>query len=142
VQASCFQQEYEGLSELALSLSRAWNRGDSTAFASHFTDDGDLVNIYGMRMRGQASIAGVYDMLFRGVFRSSRLEPVLRGSRRLCDNAMVVHAEVGVHVPLGSLAGDHHAVCSMVVQRQGSEWRVASLQNTLVSDGAERRLVA
>ena len=135
-------QEQEGLLELAQSLTEAWNRGDSTAFASHFTDDADMVNIYGMRMRGPSSIAGVYDMLFRSVFRRSRLEPVIQGSRRLCDDAVVVHALVGVHVPLGSMAGDHAAVCSMVLQRLGETWRVASLQNTLVSDGAERRLVA
>ena len=136
------QQEREGLWELAQSLTKAWNRGDSTAFASHFTDDGDLVNIYGMRMRGQASIAGVYDMLFRSVFRKSRLEPVVQGSRRICDDAMVVHLRVGFHCPLGAMAGDHNAVCSMVVQRHGEQWRVASLHNTLVSNGVERQLVA
>ena len=142
MQAVYLQQEGEGLSELAQSLTRAWNSGDSTAFASHFTDDGDFINIYGMRMRGQASIAGVYDMLFRSVFRRSRLEPVIHGSRRLCENAVLVHAQVGVHVPLGSMAGDHAAVCSMVLQRSGEQWLVASLHNTLISDGAERQLVA
>ena len=142
MQAGCFQQEREGLWELAQSLTKAWDRGDSAAFASHFTDDGDMVNIYGMRMRGKASIAGVYDMLFRSVYLKSRLEPVVQGSRRICNDAMVVHLRVGVHVPLGSMAGDHNAICSMVVQRQGAAWRVASLHNTLVSDGAERQLVA
>jgi uncharacterized protein (TIGR02246 family) len=135
-------QEPEGLQDLAQSLTKAWNKGDSIAFASHFTDDADMVNVYGMRMRGPASIAGVYDMLFRSVFRRSRLEPVIQGSRRLCESAMVVHVLVGMHVPLGSMAGDYAAVCSMVVQRHGGVWQVASLHNTLVSDGEERRLVA
>ena len=142
MEVACFQHESQGLSELAESLTKAWNSGDSTAFASHFTDDGDVVNVHGMRMHGKASIAGIYDMLFRSVFNKSRLEPVIQGSRRLCSDSMLVHLQVGVHIPLGSMAGDHAAVCSMVVQRRGDVLRVASLHNTMISDGAERQLVA
>ena len=31
-------------------LARAWNDGDSLEFASYFAEDGDLVNIHGMRL--------------------------------------------------------------------------------------------
>ena len=63
-----------------MSLTRSLPFWVTAAFASYFTEDGDLVNIHGMRMRGQPAIAGIYDMLFRGVFRSSRLEPEVSGS--------------------------------------------------------------
>jgi len=128
--------------EVVQTIARAWNRGDSTAFASSFTEDGDLVNIYGMRLNGKASIAGVYDMLFRGVFRRSHLSPEICTARRLCENTMLVQLRVGVQIPLGAMAGEHDCICSVVLQRQAKQWRVSSLHNTLVSDGVERQLVA
>jgi uncharacterized protein (TIGR02246 family) len=136
------QEDSVTIAEVVQSLSKAWNTGDSRAFASHFTEDGDLVNIHGMRMRGRAAIAGLYDMLFRGVFRRSRVQSKLSESRRLCDDAVLMHMRVEVHIPLGPMAGDHDCMCSAVLQRRGEQWRVASLHNTLVSDGAERQLVA
>ena len=47
---------------------RAWIDGDGVEFASHFTENADLVNIHGMHVRGRQAIAGLYDMLFRSVF--------------------------------------------------------------------------
>jgi uncharacterized protein (TIGR02246 family) len=136
------QEDSVTIAEVVQSLGKAWNTGDSKAFASHFTEDGDLVNIHGMRLRGQAAIASLYDMLFRSVFRRSRVESELSGSRRLCDDAVLMHMRVEVHIPLGPMAGDHDCICSIVLQRRDEQWRVASLHNTLVSDGAERQLVA
>ena len=138
MEVACLQQ----LGELVQTITRAWNDGDSTAFASNFTEDGDLVNIYGMRLTGKASIAGVYDMLFRGVFRRSRLSPEISTTRRLCENTILAQLRVGVQIPLGAMAGDHDCICSVVLQRDAKQWRVSSLHNTLVSDGIERQLVA
>ncbi len=138
----CSQHETAGIAELIRTLTKAWNSGDSRAFASLFAEDGDMINIYGMRVSGRRAIAGLYDMLFRSVFRRSRIEPEISGARELCDGIVMVQARVALEVPLGAMAGDHEAVCSVLVQRRGEEWRVTSLHNTLVSDGAERQLVA
>ena len=142
MQVACLQKEPEGIGDLVVALTKAWHRGDYAGFASHFAEDGEVVNIYGMRIRGRAAIAGLYDMLFRSVFYRSRVAPEFSGARRLCEDAMLVHMRVGLHVPFGSMAGDHDCVCSVVLERHGSQWRVASLHNTLVSDGVERQLVA
>ena len=131
-----------GVAELIQALTRAWNKGDSTNFASHFAEDGDLVNIHGMRLRGRRAIAGLYDMLFRSVFRRSSIEGEVSAFRRLCDNSLWVQARVSLHLPLGIMAGDHHAICTLLLMRNGSDWHIASLHNTLVADGMERQLVA
>jgi uncharacterized protein (TIGR02246 family) len=123
-------------------LTRAWNSGDSTAFAGEFAEDGDIVNIYGMRLRGRASIAGVYDMLFRSVFKRSRIEAEISAARTLCSDALMVQMRVAFHVPSGNMMGDHDAICSMILQRDGRHWRVGSLHNTLVNEGLERSQVA
>jgi len=128
--------------EVVQRLTRAWNSGDSTAFAGEFAEDGDMVNIYGMRLRGRAAIAGIYDMLFRSVFRRSRIEAEVHSSRTLCTNAFMIQLRIAVHVPAGNMMGDHDAVCSMVLESDGRQWRVGSLHNTLVNEGLERSLVA
>ena len=95
-----------------------------------------------MRLRGRGAIAGLYDMLFRSVFRRSRIEGEVSAWRRLCENTIWVQARVSLHLPFGNMAGDHHAICTLVLLRRGSDWQIASLHNTLVADGMERRLVA
>jgi hypothetical protein len=66
----------------------------------------------------------------------------IRTARRLCDNAFVLDLRVGIHAPAGSMAGDHEAVCSLVVERRSTRWQVAAMHNSLVSMGMERMLVA
>jgi uncharacterized protein (TIGR02246 family) len=87
--------EFRGVRELVDGLTQAWNAGDSLAFAGCFTEDGDLVNIHGMRVRGRSATAGLYAVLFR----KSRMEPAISGSRVLCDDALLLR--VAVLVPPG-----------------------------------------
>lgn len=123
-------------------LTKAWNTGNSTAFASQFAEDGDMINIHGMRLRGRAAIAGLYDMLFRSVFHRSRVKSEIKITRQLCEDTCLIHLQVDFTCPIGPMAGEHHAVCSMVAQRRGNHWQAASLHNTLVSAGAAGQLVA
>jgi len=120
-------------------LTQAWNAGDSLDFAGHFAEDGDLVNIHGMRLHGRAAIAGLYDMLFRSVFRGSRLETELSGSRRLADDAVLLHVRVRIEIPAGAMPGVHSAVASGVLKREDARWCVASLHITLVTEGMDWR---
>jgi uncharacterized protein (TIGR02246 family) len=120
-------------------LTHAWNSGDGLEFASYFAEDGDLVNIHGMRLRGRLAIAGVYDLLFRSVFHQSRLEVEVSGCRPLCDTAVLLHMSVVIEIPSGMMPGVHCAVCSVLLHRDGGRWCIASLHNTLVADGQDRR---
>ncbi|MBS1859759.1 MAG: SgcJ/EcaC family oxidoreductase [Acidobacteria bacterium] len=131
-------EEPAEIAEVVRAMEQAWSAGDTVAFAGQFAEDADLVNIYGMRLRGRQAIAGLYEMLFRSVFRSSRLECAVAGVRRLCDSVAVAHVRMTAHIPLGAMAGDHESMCSIVVQRRGTRWWIVALHNTLVSDGAER----
>ena len=128
--------------EVVQRVTRAWNSGDSNAFAREFAEDGDVVNAYGMCLHGRASIAGVYDMLFRSVFRRSRIDAEIHGSRNLCSDALILQLRVAVHIPRGAMQGDHDAICSVILERGGPSWQIRSLHNTLVNEGAERTLVA
>jgi uncharacterized protein (TIGR02246 family) len=117
-------------------MERAWNDGDSQRFASYFAEDADLVNIHGMRLRGRGSIAGLYSLLFRGVFADSRVNCNVSRSRSLCEGAALLQLKIEIRVRAGQLAGDHEAMSSVVLQRENAEWQVTSLQNTLIGPAA------
>jgi uncharacterized protein (TIGR02246 family) len=132
------QEEPAEIAQVVRAIEQGWNTGDTAAFAGQFADDADLVNIYGMRLRGRSAIAALYEMLFRSVFRRSRLDCAISGMRRLCDGVALAHVRMTAHIPLGAMAGDHESMCSIVLQRSGTRWQIAALHNTLVSEGAER----
>jgi uncharacterized protein (TIGR02246 family) len=138
----CIAEPPEPISSVIYGLAEAWNAGNSIGFASYFAEDGDLVNIHGMRLRGRAAIGGLYDLLFRSVFRRSIVTGEVAGSRTLCEDVVLLHLRVGIHIPAGSLAGNHDAVSSLVLKRRGPNWMVASLHNTLVTDGVDRKRMA
>ena len=112
---------------------RAWMDGDGIEFASHFTEDADLVNIHGMHVRGRQAIAGLYDMLFRSVFAGCGL--IYKGStlRQLREGMVMVHMRMAVKICRGHMAGEHDALSSAVLARDGKGWAIASLNNTLVA---------
>jgi uncharacterized protein (TIGR02246 family) len=112
---------------------RAWIEGDGIEFASHFTEDADLVNIHGMHVRGRQSIAGLYDMLFRSVFAGSGLRYEGSTRRQLREDMVMVHMRMAVKICRGHLAGEHHALSSAVLAQNANGWAIASLHNTLVA---------
>jgi uncharacterized protein (TIGR02246 family) len=130
------------IADLVYGLERAWNAGNSTAFAGYFAEDGQLVNIHGMRLQGRANIAGLYDLLFRSAFRQSKLRCEFSGSRALCEDAMLVYVRGALHVPIGSVAGEHELISSLVLKRQEGKWWLASLHNSLIANGAETNYFA
>ena len=112
---------------------RAWIDGDGIEFASHFTEDADLVNIHGMHVRGRQAIAGLYDMLFRSVFAGCGLRYEGSTRRQLSEGLVMVHMRMAVKIRRGHLAGEHHALSSAVLAQNGNGWAIASLHNTLVA---------
>jgi len=114
-------------------LANAWNSSNALAFAGFFAEDADLVNIHGMHIHGRQAIAGLYEMLFRSVFAGSRVVCSIKKHRLLRPQVGLVQIKVAVEIPAGKMAGTHEVVTSAVVTREHSNWRVASLHNTLVT---------
>jgi len=54
----------EAVRDLYRQLMDGWNRGSGTAFASAFTEDGDLVAFDGTHFKGQKQIAPFHQQLF------------------------------------------------------------------------------
>jgi uncharacterized protein (TIGR02246 family) len=121
---------------LAARLENAWNAGDSLAFTAPFTDDADFVNVLGMHARGRESIAAGHEQIFRSIYAGSTVRYAVESARLLRPDVALAHVQAGLDVPGGPMAGHHPARYSMVLTRDGGEWRIASFHNTFIRDPA------
>jgi uncharacterized protein (TIGR02246 family) len=119
---------------LATQMENAWNSADGPAFVAAFAEDADFVNVLGMHVRGRDAIAAGHDQIFRTVYAGSRVAYRVESTRLLRPDVALVHVEAGLDVPGGPMAGHHDARYSMVLTRDGGEWRIASFHNTFIRD--------
>ena len=123
-------------SALAARLENAWNTADGSAFVAPFAEDADFVNVLGMHVRGRDAIAAGHDQIFRTVYAGSRVSYRVEGARLLRPDVALAHVQAALEVPGGPMAGHHEARYSMVLTRDGGEWRIASFHNTFIRDPA------
>ncbi|WP_340685453.1 SgcJ/EcaC family oxidoreductase [Amycolatopsis coloradensis] len=121
-------------------LADAWNDGDAAAYASLFTEDADYVTFFGMNMPGRAMIESAHRSLFEGPLKGSKL---VAGGRE--PKVRFIRPDVAIVVSGGgsSLSDDkpepgRESTLTYVLVEEPDGWRVASFQNTRVSDPAAR----
>jgi uncharacterized protein (TIGR02246 family) len=112
----------------------AWNAGDADAYGELFTEDADYVTFFGLNMPGRVTITEGHRALFDGPLKGSKLDgggapPKVRFLRP--DVAVVVTGG-GSSVSDASAARDSTLTYVLVEESDG--WRIASFQNTRVSD--------
>jgi uncharacterized protein (TIGR02246 family) len=110
-----------------------WNQGSGAAFASMFTDDGDLVGFDGVRFKGRHEIAPFHQQLFDKWLKGSRLVGKVEDVRFLGPDVAVMHV-IGGTVMRGKSEPDpaRDSIQTLVVTRQDGEWKVAAFQNTRI----------
>ncbi|HEX8693198.1 MAG TPA: SgcJ/EcaC family oxidoreductase [Longimicrobium sp.] len=119
--------------EIVGRLEEAWNAGDSPAFARPFADDADFVDIRGDHHRGREVIAEGHRGIFASIYRGSRIRYEVTHARELADGVILAHSTGELEASSGPMAGRHRATQSLVLVRDGSEWRIAAFHNTLVT---------
>ncbi|WP_181777080.1 SgcJ/EcaC family oxidoreductase [Amycolatopsis pittospori] len=117
----------------------AWNEGDATAYARLFTEDADYVTFFGMNMPGRQVIESAHRALFEGPLKGSKLvadgdEPKVRFVRP--DVAIVVSGGGSSLAGGGKPEPGRESTLTYVLVEEAEGWRVASFQNTRVSDPA------
>jgi uncharacterized protein (TIGR02246 family) len=117
-------------SAIASRLMAAWNAADHDAFAAEFTDDADFVNVRGDHHRGRATIGQGHAGIWSTIYAGSTVDYSVAQVRQLAPDVMLVHMKALLQVPAGPLAGQIEAIPSMVVVRDGGEWRIAAFHNT------------
>jgi uncharacterized protein (TIGR02246 family) len=119
--------------EVAARLEDAWNAADAAAFARAFTPDADFVDIRGEHHLGREAIAAGHAGIFASVYRGSRIRYRVTHARPLADGVVLAHSAGSLDAPVGPMAGTHRAVQSLVLVREGGEWRIAAFHNTLAA---------
>src|SRR5215218_2323604 len=76
-------------------LMDGWNQGSGDAFASVFTEDGDLIGFDGTHFKGRQEIAPFHQHLFDKGLRGGRLGGKVKGVRFLSPAAALIHGVGG-----------------------------------------------
>jgi len=120
--------------ELVAALEKAWNAGDSAAFAAAFASDADFVNPYGMRVRGRSAIAEGTHFIFTTIYKASNVEYRVASVRTLAERVALVHVSARLSVPAGPLAGTHEALWTGVATPLDDGWKFAAFHITVANE--------
>jgi uncharacterized protein (TIGR02246 family) len=112
----------------------AWNAGDADAYGALFTEDADYVTFFGVNMPGRKAITEGHRALFQGPLKGSKLDGGGAPSkvRFLRPDVAVVVVGGGSTLPGADAARD--STLTYVLVEEAGAWRIASFQNTRVSD--------
>ena len=113
-------------------LMDGWNQGSGDAFASVFTEHGDLIGFDGTHFKGRQEIAPFHQQLFDNKWlKGSRLVGEVKDVRFLSPDVALMHA-VGGTVLRGKSepVPERDSIQTLVATRQDGEWRLAAFQNT------------
>jgi uncharacterized protein (TIGR02246 family) len=114
-------------------LMDAWNRGSGDAFASVFTEDGDLVGFDGTHLHGRKEIASFHQELFDKWLRGTRLVGRVENVTLPADDVAVVHAVGETILPGNSKPSpERDSIQTLVAMKRDGDWRFTAFQNTRV----------
>lgn len=122
---------------LAARMTDAWNRGDASAFAATFVEDGELISGDGTHKVSRPEIERyTADLLLRG---SKANRPTLFRAQvigvRFIDRDVALLVLDGGFMRKGesNIAPDQHGIQSLLAKRVAGDWRAVLLQRTRVA---------
>ncbi|HZR79153.1 MAG TPA: SgcJ/EcaC family oxidoreductase [Chthoniobacterales bacterium] len=110
----------------------AWNKHDAKAYASLFTNDGDIVNVVGWWWKGKAEIEKKLTDAFVYVFKESTLTITHVDIRFLTSDVAVAHVQwtmTGARTPSG-IPVPQQGIQTHVLQKENGQWLIGAFQNT------------
>ena len=115
------QQTYLAQPEdLPVKWVEAWNRRDSEALASLFTDDAEFVNVVGLWWHNRQDIWKAHDYGLRVIFNESNLELRKTTCRLIGEKVALVHARMKLtgqtHHGETNTPGDRKNIFSFVLK--------------------------
>ena len=126
-------EEQQIVAGIVAELEAAWNAADGGAFAQPFAEDADFVNIRGEHHRTRGAIAKGHHAILSTIYKDSVARFRVAAVRAIAPGVILAHVKSVLNAPTGPLAGEHHALFSMVIVRSAAGWSIASFLNTLAS---------
>lgn len=120
----------------------AWERGDATAYAAFFTEDGDLIAFDGTHVVGRTAIAGFMQQNFDGPLKNTRVSAEVRDLRFLTADVAIMHTEGAVLFPgENEIPASRNSVQTFVATRTDEGWRIAAFHNTRIQPAGDGRSI-
>ncbi len=104
-----------GAEEILRAMKRAWERGDSVAYADLFAEDAVFIDLLGRIQAGRSVIATEHQKIFDTIYRDSRWTGRVDQSRDLGNGVVVLNTISELFVPRGPRAGTLSAIQTMVL---------------------------
>ena len=98
----------------------AWSRGDSTAAAATYTEDGVRVGAFGDIQHGRAEIKAAYDRLLGGQFKGASATFGAQSVRILSSDYAIWQAPMEIHPAGGAAPVKGYAID--VMRKVGGRW--------------------
>jgi uncharacterized protein (TIGR02246 family) len=115
-------------------IEKAWNAAEGAAFAAQFVDDLLFVDIRGVRHDGSREhLAAGHQAIFDSIYKGSVIAYELETARVLTDGVILARGQATLDTPAGPMAGIHLARNTVVLVRDGEDWRGVAFHNTLVT---------
>ena len=120
-------------SEVLHRLDAAWNAADGKAFAAEFTDDTDVINLFGGVYRGRPALAERMQAIFGTIFKGSVLRSrELEQARMLAPGVMLAVSSSRTEVPAGQLAPEVRSRQTFILVQERGAWRIRHWHNTRI----------
>jgi uncharacterized protein (TIGR02246 family) len=111
-----------------------WNHHDAKAYASLFTEDGEVVNVVGWWWKGRSAIEAKLARAYAFVFRDSTLNITEVHVRFLAPDTAIAHVLwtlAGARTPdKNSVPIPQRGIQLQILKKQAGEWLITSFQNT------------
>ena len=116
-------------------LEKGWNAADGPGFAEPFSDLTWFVDVRGVRhVGGRSEIGSDHQGIFDTIYKDSEIRYEVEEARQLGPDVVLANGRATLRAPSGPLAGEHNAVSTVVLTREGDgSWRATSFHNTLVT---------
>lgn len=126
------RQDEAQIRELQAQQAAAWNSHDARAYASLFTEDGDVVNVVGWWWKGRREIESKLTAGFAFAFKQSTLTITDVEVRFVKPDIAIAHVRwtmTGARTPPG-IPEPRQGIQLQVLQKQRGKWLIANFQNT------------
>jgi uncharacterized protein (TIGR02246 family) len=123
----------EATRKLSQAFSDAWAKHDGHELAKMMADDVDFVTVATTYLHGRADFETFHVRLLSGRFKESTITPLQTTVRFLRPDMGVVHWSwkiEGDKNPDGTPRQPRYGMMTLVVEKQGGNWRVVVGQNT------------
>lgn len=121
----------------------AWNSGDAAAYSRYFASDGIFTNIRGQAFAGYDAFLRQHDVIFRGVFRGTRVQQDIAVLQFVEPNIALVETVTAVSGMMGppppgmvlDARGRLRTRLLQVLVRRGEEWKIVAYHNVDIKPG-------